>query len=76
MNDAVIEVRRSAHGAVAFSGWLLRLGDADVALADLDEALALARKLARTTHDTLKLPVAVMVNDGTQSIEVFRIDGK
>ena len=71
MDDAVIEVRRS-NGAAA-SGWVLRLGAADIAMDELDDALVVARKLARTTHDTLGLPVAVVVNDGMHSVEVFRI---
>ena len=75
MNDAVIEVRRSSSGDNAFSGWLVRVGDADVALADIDQALALARKLARTGYDTLGVPVRVMIHDGAQSVEVLRIDG-
>ena len=57
MDDAEIQVRRSLHGDSAFSGWLVRVGDADVALTDINEALSLARKLARSTYDVLRVPV-------------------
>ena len=75
MDDAEIQIRRSLHGDSAFSGWLVRVGDADVALADINEALALARKLARSTYNVLRVPVRILVNDGDKPVEVLRVDG-
>ena len=75
MDDAEIQVRRSLHGDSAFSGWLVRVGDADVALTDINEALSLARKLARSTYDVLRVPVRIVLNDGGQPVEVLRVDG-